>query len=297
MHISLRQLEYFIAIVEEQSFSRAAQRLNVTQPGLSHQFQALERQLGVRLIERVPRRPRLTPAGRAVLPHAMTAVASAQRVESTAHRVLAHQDAELYVATLYSHSVGILPDALRSWRVTHPGARIRLFEHRRSQTMAEAMYAGQADIAIGPRPEEWDGPLQSLGIERFVVVTAHDDPLAREGLTSLSLTSLASREWVHFTPSSGLSDVLDEACRSHGFSPVVVIRTEQASSALRLAAAGLGLTLVPENNVPPHFSGHVIQPDPPIGRELTAYTRTPPDELVGSFITAIADRLLATGPS
>jgi DNA-binding transcriptional LysR family regulator len=296
MDITLRQLQYFIAIVEEQSFSRAAERMHVTQPGLSHQFQTLEKLFGVRLLERIPRRPRLTAAGRAVLPHALAAVAASERTVSTASRVKAHHEAELYVATLYSHSVGILPEALRVWREAHPRARIRLFEPRMSETMADAMRSGEADIAIGPRPHNWDGPVQSVGTERFVVITSSDDPLAVSGRHTVRLGELADREWVHFTPESGLSSVLDLACARHGFTPAVVIRTEQSSSALRLASAGLGPTLVPENNVPPHFSGHVLRPDPHIDRELTAYGRTEPDPLVSSFITAVADCLPVRQP-
>ncbi|MGW2788041.1 helix-turn-helix domain-containing protein [Streptomyces populi] len=65
---TLRQLEYLVVIVDEGSFTRAAEALNVTQPGLSHQFQALEREVGGPLLERLPRGVRLTPAGRSMLP-------------------------------------------------------------------------------------------------------------------------------------------------------------------------------------------------------------------------------------
>jgi len=78
MALTLRQLEYFVAIVDEGSFTRAAEALHVTQPGLSHQFQALEREVGGPLLERLPRSVRLTPAGRAMLPHARAAIAHAQ---------------------------------------------------------------------------------------------------------------------------------------------------------------------------------------------------------------------------
>src|SRR3979411_1623943 len=64
MAISLRQLEYFVTVVDEGSFTRAAELLQVSQPGLSHQIQALERELGGPLLERLPRKGRLTPAGR-----------------------------------------------------------------------------------------------------------------------------------------------------------------------------------------------------------------------------------------
>jgi len=75
MAISLRQLEYFVTVVDEGSFTRAAELLQVSQPGLSHQIQALERELGGPLLERLPRKVRLTPAGRTALPHARASLA------------------------------------------------------------------------------------------------------------------------------------------------------------------------------------------------------------------------------
>src|SRR3979411_180470 len=86
MAISLRQLEYFVTVVDEGSFTRAAQILHVTHPGLSHQIQALERDLGGPLLERLPRKVRLTPAGRTALPHATASLAHAEPTPTAARR-------------------------------------------------------------------------------------------------------------------------------------------------------------------------------------------------------------------
>src|SRR5689334_827273 len=74
---ALRQLEYLVTVVDTGSFTRAAARLHVTQPALSHQVRALEEQAGGRLLERLPRSVRPTPMGRALLPHARAALAGA----------------------------------------------------------------------------------------------------------------------------------------------------------------------------------------------------------------------------
>lgn len=83
--MSLRQMEYFVAVVEESSFTRAAERLHVTQPALSHQIKALERNVGGELLERLPRGVLLTPMGRAFLPHAERSVRSAAQALSLIH--------------------------------------------------------------------------------------------------------------------------------------------------------------------------------------------------------------------
>jgi DNA-binding transcriptional LysR family regulator len=293
MTVTLRQLEYFIAVVNEGSFTRAAEALHVTQPGLSHQFQALERDVGGPLLERLPRKVRLTPAGRAMLPHAQASITHAELASSAARRASDAKTGELHLATLYSISVGVLPSALRHWRRDHPELKVRLVEFRHTNDLIAAMEDGQADVAIGPTPPAWDGPARDIGAEEFVVVGPADIDLPADPPT-VRMADLADREWVHFSAESGLSDVLNQACSAAGFAPRVSVRTEQGSSAATLAAAGLGITLVPGNIVPPHFDGVVLRPDPPVNRPLCAYTRARPDPTTAEFIAVTAEKAVVT---
>lgn len=102
---TLRQLEYLISVVATGSFTRAAERLHVTQPALSHQMRALESALGGPLLERLPRSIRLTPLGRAVLPHARAALAEAERLHAVARRTAGLDEGELEIAAIYSVSL------------------------------------------------------------------------------------------------------------------------------------------------------------------------------------------------
>jgi DNA-binding transcriptional LysR family regulator len=300
---TLRQLEYLVTVVDEGSFTRAAELLHVTQPALSHQIRALERSAGGPLLERLPKNLRLTPSGRAMLPHARAALADAERARCAARQAAGLEAGELQIATLYSISLGILPPALKAWRRQYPEVGIRLYEHRHTTELTEAMTTGQADVAIGPVPLTWPTPPHVLGIEELVVVIASDDPLAPaadrlravptsvvhplERTTSVSLTELAERAWVHYTPGHGLADLLDQACAQAGFQPRIAVRTEQTAAAPALAAAGLGPALVPANILPASFDGHVLHLDPPICRPLTAYTRGAPDPLTTAFIEVL----------
>jgi DNA-binding transcriptional LysR family regulator len=160
--------------------------------------------------------------------------------------------------------------------------------------MAAAMAAGQADLAIGPVPDEWEGPVRPVGTEEFVVVTHPDDPVARNQAGRVALSDLAARRWVHFTAESGLAGFLDRACAAAGFQPRIAVRTEQGMSAANYAAAGLGPTLVPAEIIPPHFAGLLLTPDPPVRRPLTAYTRIDPDPIAAAFIDILADEALIT---
>src|SRR5438094_10047500 len=122
---TLRQLEYFVTVIGEGSFTKAAELLHVTQPALSHQIRALERSAGGPLLERLPRAVRLTPMGRAMLPHARAALADAERARCAARLASGTTAGELQVATVYSMSLGVLPPALRVWRRDRPGAGVR----------------------------------------------------------------------------------------------------------------------------------------------------------------------------
>ncbi|MEW1616541.1 MULTISPECIES: LysR family transcriptional regulator [unclassified Streptomyces] len=294
---TLRQLEYFVAIVDEGSFTRAAAALNVTQPGLSHQFQALEKELGGRLVERLTRGVRLTAAGRALLPSARAALTEVRRGTTAARRTTALASGELQLATLYSVSYGVLPKVLAAWRSRHPQMRITLFEHEHMDDLVEAMNAGKADVAIGPEPPGRRGTVRSLGSEDFLLLTSADDPLAaRSSGTSVPLADLTDRDWVHFTPSSGLADILDQACAAHAFRPRVALRTQQAAFAANFAEAGLGLALIPGNNIPRDFTGRLYRPDPPIRRTLTVYAHGTPDTVTAAFLDLVAEECELTPP-
>jgi DNA-binding transcriptional LysR family regulator len=295
MAISLRQLEYFVTVVDEGSFTGAADVLHVSQPGLSHQIQALERELGGPLLERLPRKVRLTPAGRTALPHARASLAHAQRASSAARRASGVETGELHVGTLYSISTGILPGALHTWRRSYPNLQVHLVEFRHTDDLIAAMEAGQADVAVGPTPAGWDGPTREIGVEEFVIAASPDAALPYDP-PRVPLAELADREWVHYTQPSGLSDILNQACARAGFQPRLSVRTEQSPSALNMARAGLGLALVPANIIPPQFDGIVLRPDPPVRRPLSVYTRVRPDPITAAFVAAIAVETLVTPP-
>ncbi|RKT18975.1 DNA-binding transcriptional LysR family regulator [Streptomyces sp. 1114.5] len=294
---TLRQLEYLVTVVDTGSFTRAAEQLHVTQPALSHQIRALEKAVGGPLLERLPRTVRLTPMGRAVLPHARAALAEAERLRTVARRTAGLEEGELEVAAVYSVSLGILPPVLRAWRRRHPGVRIRLREYPHADRLQAAMSAGRADVAIGPAPTGWEGPIRELGVEEFVIVLPADDPLADSPGGTVDPARLADRDWVHYAPDNGLADLLDRVGARAGFQPRAAVRAEQTSAAPLLAAAGLGPALVPANIVPPHFDGALLRPDPPIRRTLTAYTRTRPDPLTVAFADLLAEQAKVNPPA
>jgi DNA-binding transcriptional LysR family regulator len=271
--MNIRQLECFVAVVDEGSFTRAARRVGITQPSLSQHIRTLEQELDGAVLERLPRGIALTPAGRSLLPEARAAVRAVERGWQGARAALALESGELEIATVLSMSVGLLPRYIRIWHELHPRVGIRLREFRHRTLLEEAVEQGVADFAVGPLPlRAWEGPIQTVAWEEFVVVLPPADPLASR--KSIRLEELADREWVLYHADHGLAGVLEEVCRRAGFSPRGTVRTSQAEAAARLASAGLGPALVPDNIVLPGIEGVVLRLEPRLIRDVAVYART-----------------------
>jgi DNA-binding transcriptional LysR family regulator len=271
--MNIRQLECFVAVVDEGSFTRAARRIGITQPSLSQHIRALERELDGAVIDRLPRGITLTPAGRSLLPEARVAVRAVERGWQGARAALALESGELEIATVLSMAVGVLPQHIGVWHARHPNVAIRLHEFRHRSLLEDAVERGVADFAIGPLPARgWEGPLETVGWEELVVVVASDDPLADR--RAVRIEELSNRDWVLYHPDHGLAGVVEEVCRRAGFAPRGTVRTSQAEGAVRLAAAGLGPALVPDNVVLPGVGGSVLRLKPRLLREIAVYARS-----------------------
>jgi DNA-binding transcriptional LysR family regulator len=284
--MNFRQLACFVAVVEEGSFTRAARRIGITQPSLSQHIRALELDIDGPVIERLSRGITLTPAGRSLLPEARAAVRAVERGRRAARSALALEAGELEIATVLSMAVGLLPRYIRLWLQRYPDVGIRLQEFRHRSLLEDAVEQGIADFAIGPLPlRTWDGPLEGVAWEEFVIVAPPGDPLAARG--TVRLEELADREWVLYHQDHGLAGILEEVCRRAGFSPRGTVRTSQAEGAARLASAGIGPALVPDNIVLPGIEGTVLRLDPPIIREVAVYARTELSRTAAAFVEVL----------
>lgn len=279
----LRQLEYFVAICEAGSFGGAANELLVAQPSLSQQIQTLEKELGAALLERGRQGVALTAAGKVFLPQARAALAAVESGRRSVADLVNGIVGELHVLTVRSVASGVLPAGMVRWHDEYPATVLRLHDYSHRRDLEAAMRAGHGDLAIGPRPRDWDGDIVTLGFESLVLAGRGPYDAKRA-----SVAELAEGKWVHFEPEQGMSEVLDWAARSLGFTPRVVARVGQVAAALRLAVEGVGLTIVPANAVPHGWSRHVRALEPPLYRELTAYGRGAMVQLARRFVDLLS---------
>lgn len=293
--MNLRQLQYFVTVVDEGNITRAAQRLYVAQPSLSKQLAALEAELGGPLIERLHRQIRLTPSGKAFLPEARVAILAAERARRAARMAQDLEVGELEVATLQSISIGLLPRSIQLLRDLHPGILVELQEYQRREDLESDVRGGVADVAIGPRPLGWEGPVASLGWEEFVVVLPDGDPLLRDP-GPLDLSDLAQRRWVLPVPSAGMARLVGAACQDAGFLPQPAAHSSQVQALARLAACGLGPTMLPDNVISPDLQHLVRRLRRPMARELAAYTRMDWSPVTRAFLETLWDAHSAPRP-
>ncbi|MBS1676202.1 MAG: LysR family transcriptional regulator [Actinobacteria bacterium] len=287
--MTLRQLEYVLAVADTQSFTQAAVRMHVSQPSLSQQIQVLEAEIGGALFDRPPKPVRLTNAGRAFVAEARVAVASADRAGKVARQRLDLEPETLTIATVPSLSVSTLPQCVKRWHDAFASCHITLKEYPHRAAAIEAVRSHGADLGIGPTPEDWEGAVEHLGWDQLVVVLPSDDPLL-QSRSPVALEGLSDRDWVLFNENHGLGETVLEACERAGFEPHPVVRTAQIEAAARLAASGLGPALVPIKNVPPDLASSVRQLDPPIAWELSAFVaETSLRRLHRSFIEVVRE--------
>lgn len=279
-------MEYFVAVVHEASFTRAADALHVTQPALSHQIKALEKSVGGALLERMARGVRLTPMGRAFLPHAELAVRSAAQARRAARATAGAEGGELHVATLHSLAVGVLPDVFARWRGAHPRVLLRLHEYATAEALEEAVQRGTADLAFGPEPAGRPGTVVPVGEEEVVLVVPFDDRLA--GRTTVTLPELADRPWIRcaMEPVVHGERFLDWACGRAGFSPRTAVWTEHTSTAVRMAAAGVGVCASSAHLVRGAVGEDcvILTPDPAWKRSMAVYARVPLTGAAEAFV-------------
>lgn len=281
--LNLRQLQYFSVIVQEGSFTRAAERLMVSQPSLSHQLKALEAAVGGPLLERLPRGVVPTPMGRALLPHAREALDAVEAARNDARRARDLDFAELHLSATLGVAFGLLPELLHAWSHEHPASRVTIIEQRHHRDVSSDVDRGTADAGVAPVPSTpWAGPCEIVGFEEMVLVSSTDDPRALNG-EDVALTDFADDLWVLPSIDCGLAEPVASACAEAGFQPRAAVRTLSSGTAVRLAAAGLGPTLVPVSAVGAETSAAVVRLHPRLGRELAVFGRPGSEHLVASL--------------
>jgi DNA-binding transcriptional LysR family regulator len=287
--VSMRALECLVTIADHGSLTQAAAVLHLSQPALSHQIAAIEREVGTPVIERLPRGIRPTAAGLAAAAEARIALAAAGRAVIAGQRVAAGGGGRIRIACAETMTAFVLVPVLRSWRRRFPGVELDLKEYTSADRMLDVLLAGGTDIAVGPRPTRTDEHVVLLGREEIVVVASPEHRFA--GLDAVPLAELAAEPLVHYNPDNGFSMWLDQFAAQRGVVlPRPALRTGFPRTAAQLAAAGMGVTIVPFSALTPLPGATIRSLDPPELRDLIVVVAAPHDDLLRRFVADLKRR-------
>jgi DNA-binding transcriptional LysR family regulator len=237
-----RRMLTFREVARHGSFSRAAESLALTQSAVSQQVAALERQAGLKLLQRGRGELRLTPAGERLLAHADVVSERMRLADRQLADLAADQRDELRVGAFPSALATIVPEAVTGVLRDAPGLRVAV-EEGRLEDLAAGVRAGRLHLALGfqdaaaPRREHPGLRRHDLMEEPMVIVLPAGHRLARRRVVDLA--DLADDPWV--APSAG--GLVAQACRAAGFEPRIAFLASDPLAIRALVASGLAVTL------------------------------------------------------
>ena len=255
----ISQLRCFVAVAEELHFSRAAERLNMTQPPLSRQIRLLEHHVGARLLERNSRSVRLTAAGKAFFPEAARILRMAEEATFTARRVAKGEQGTLAIGFTGGAGYSLLPEVVRRLREHSPGVVLTLKELV-STEQVEGLNASQLDLGL-LRPHALNAELESALLATESLMLAIPKAEADGWPLEPTLADLHGKPFIMYSPYEArpFHQMLSERFEKAGVVPDIVEHIGQVHTMLALVNAGIGSALVAEGATRLHFDGIVVR--------------------------------------
>lgn len=286
-----RRLLTFRTVAHERSFSRAAQRLSLSQPSVSHQVGLLETELGQRLLVRARGGLRLTAAGSVLLEHADEVAWRLQLAEREIARLSGERRAQLRIGAFPTAMAGLVPTAVTRLRLAHPDVRVMLREVT-ADTLAPRVLSGEFDLALAyqdtsiARRELRGARRVDLFADSFLVGLPAGHSLA-EASGPVRLEQLAQDPWVLPSPDGFLA----QCCRQAGFEPDIVAISQDPIATRGIINRGLAVGWV-SGLLAEDYPGVVLREVDGAGRRRDVYCLLPPGEahpLAAEFIGALRD--------
>ncbi len=246
--MELRHLRYFIAVVEEGSFLRAAERLHISQPPLSTQIKNLEEELGAQLLERSARGVQQTAAGRVLYAEATAILARVQHARLRVRHTALGEEGSLSIGFVSIADYSFLPAALKQFRTKFPAIDLQLHELT-SDAQVRELLTEKLDLGIALAPLDDPGLVfHPLLKEKLVIALPSGHALAKRR-RAVSLKALAAESFIfvprHMAP--GLHDIIISFCRQCGFAPRISQYAKQMQTVVSLVSSGFGVALVPQS--------------------------------------------------
>lgn len=256
--MKLRDLEYLVALAEEEHFARAAERCFVSQPTLSGQLKKLEQQLGVLLVERSSRQVVMTEAGRAVAAQARKVLTEAREIKGIAESFHDPMGGELQLGLIPTVAPYLLPLIMPQLKEVYPKLKLWLHEQQ-THVLLERLRRAELDLLILALPVPHHDLVEvDLFREPFQLAVPRGDALAQHGTACLS--DLNDREVMLLEEGHCLREHALDVCFSAGASEYGAFHATSLETLRHMVGEGMGITLMPQLAVPQRRSrGDAIQ--------------------------------------
>jgi len=242
----IRQLEYFVAVADEASFTRAAGRVHISQSGVSAQIRRLEHELGAELIDRSGRSATLTTAGTAALEHARSALASADAVRAAVDDVNGLLRGRVMLGMVTGCTIRPLFDAVSAFRLAHPGIELGLVEDA-SDRLIERVRTGDLDAALIGTASSAPPGVECATIVRERLAAAVPAGHELSGGQGLTLADVVRNPVICMPRGTGIRTVLEHACAAREIASHVVLEASAPAAIVDLAVRGLGVAVLSES--------------------------------------------------
>ncbi|PWI58875.1 LysR family transcriptional regulator [Sulfoacidibacillus thermotolerans] len=243
--MDLRQLEYFVAVADHKSITKGAAALYVSQPTVSQQITALERELGKPLFERHTNGVTLTDAGQTLLTYALRIL---QNVADAREEILGSQgrDATVRIGVLPTLTRSILPSLIKHYQTSRPDFHIDVTEAS-TQTLVKQVISGDLQMALLDLP--LSDPLlhvEKLWSEELILIASPDFHLPDQ---SLQLTELKNQPFITMEAGYGLRDALFRLTQPFGYNPNITLELTSLGAIIGFVRQGFGISLVARRTV------------------------------------------------
>ena len=265
--MELRQLATFVAVAEEGSFTRAADRLHVVQSAVSAGVRNLEKELGVMLFDRSTHSVKLTDAGRALLPEARATLAAAQAARDAVDEARGGLRGTVVLGTMQAQGMRAidLTGVLATFRAEHPGVEVTIRHAGGSSEMAREVREGRLDLAFVSLAGDGASGLELIPLTRepIMLAVAAEHPLAKHA--DIELAAVRDETWVDLPPGWGIRMAVDRSFAAAGVSRKITYEVNDTATMIYFIRDRLAIGLLPRSLVDPteDIAFTVIRDHPP----------------------------------
>ena len=245
--MQLLELKIFRDLAYERNFVKVAKLNHLTQPSISSHLKHLESEMGVRLLNRVPRKVSLTKEGELLLPHVEDLLARSDNLSAVVSRSKQIPKGDVRLATVYSIGLYELPAILKKSIRSHPDILIHL-QYRRSDIIYDLVLKNKIDIGIVAYPEIRSKiDITPFGSDQLVLIVPPNHRLAKR--RSIRLKQIAGENFIGFEPGVPTGEAIDQILKARGIQVVMRMMNDNIDTVKKAVEVGLGISIVPSKTV------------------------------------------------